>query len=544
MGKITTQEFDDNLKENINAIQSQRKSGDVFKALKATDANSEYGAGYNFSKLNNELHSLVSGDLSRNTSWLGNKSDLPVWVEMDVPFGVVIGDSISEGHPMLHGRLHPSGSNGFDADYPNQSGQLSYELGQITGLYFYNHGIGGQTSTQVWNRWRRDVLAENYDPNDGRGAKTLDEKPHCVFIVVGINDIFIGVDPKETRQNMVNMAKSARDNGVIAVFLNAGAHNAATAEQNKAISDLNKWMSEKLPVFGAQVVDFHRWSLDTDGSGVNGVFFADNVHPSSGGYKVLARYILDQVNELPVFFNGLLLESQLDPQNTPNRMARATNVTITIGSNSVNRILKPVESVFCPVHSDGTSRKMKIQINEIAIVTGVGLYVGFSKVKALLSTSPSIATQEKASTSLRIRRSENFTVTNSSEWTNVPMDQVVSDHIGMFDPVSAEITVKEEGLYMVGASALWSSVIETEFTSRAIRISKVDSLDVKRVIAKDIRSETPDDYTGVYNNCQGFFRLYAGEKILLESWHNSANAGGVQMLAVAYESIELYLVKV
>lgn len=83
--------------------------------------------------------------------WLKNN-------EFSMFTGVIIGNSIAEGHPAAHGRLHIPGG-GYDLSKPNEAGQISYYLEQLTGLKIYNHGIGGQRSDQIRDRWDRDALA-------------------------------------------------------------------------------------------------------------------------------------------------------------------------------------------------------------------------------------------------------------------------------------------------------------------------------------------------------------------------------------------------
>ena len=218
-------------------------------------------------------------------------------------FGVVIGDSIAEGHPGLHGRLHPNSSI-FDEDYEDQSGQLSYEFVKYTGLKWYNHGIGSQTSTQVWQRWQRDALAMEYDPGDGRGAKTLLAKPKYIYVHCGVNDLYqmeLQNALVVIKGNLENMARSAQDNQVIAIFGTIGPHNLTTPEKIQATLEINQWMKTELPKYGAYVVDFYEWGVDPIRPGkVDSTKFIDDVHPSKNGYVNYASYVFQQ---LPHMFN-------------------------------------------------------------------------------------------------------------------------------------------------------------------------------------------------------------------------------------------------
>ncbi|CAJ50250.1 SGNH/GDSL hydrolase family protein [Bordetella avium] len=214
------------------------------------------------------------------------------------PYAVVTGDSIAEGEIQRKGRLNVQGR--FVPDYPSQPGQLSYDLAQYSGVFHYNQGIGGQTSTQLRARWPRDVLAQTHDPADGRGARTLPEgtQPALVYLHVGINDIAAaGLPLQEMQNNFVYFADTTAQRGIPLVIDNIGAYLGMTDSMIEQTRAFNTWLKDDLARRYPHVrtVDYLDWS--SGGSGNYRVLapgkFADGVHPSAAGYQDFARYIHD-----------------------------------------------------------------------------------------------------------------------------------------------------------------------------------------------------------------------------------------------------------
>lgn len=219
------------------------------------------------------------------------------------PYAVVMGDSIAEGEIERKGRLNVQGR--FVPDYPSQPGQLSHELAAYSGVFHFNHGIGGQTSSQVRARWPRDVLARQFDPGDGRGPRTLPEgtRPDLVYLHAGINDIAMAQLPLQVMQdNFRYFAQSAADHGIVLVIDNVGAYLGMTDAMAAQARAFNDWLRNELaPAYpNVRIVDYLDWS-----SGGTQDFlklapgrFADGVHPSAQGYADFARYVHDTL-ELP-----------------------------------------------------------------------------------------------------------------------------------------------------------------------------------------------------------------------------------------------------
>jgi acyl-CoA thioesterase-1 len=145
--------------------------------------------------------------------------------------------------------------------------------------YAYNAGINGNTTAQMLARLERDVLSRD---------------PDTVFILGGTNDLLGGIPPAETIANLRAIVEGSREAGADvyvgtippqeAVPLAA----APTEQLNAAIVAL----AEQLDV---PVLDFHAALVESDGSYRDGLF-ADLVHPSAAGARVMARVARDALD--------------------------------------------------------------------------------------------------------------------------------------------------------------------------------------------------------------------------------------------------------
>jgi len=209
-------------------------------------------------------------------------------------YAVVVGDSIAEGEPQRKGRLNVQGQ--FVPDYPSQPGQLSYELAEFSGVFHFNHGMGGQTSTQVRARWPRDVLAEDFDPGDGRGPRTLPAGtlPRLVYLHVGINDVAYGATAATLQDNFSYFARTTAAHRIPLVIDNIGAWLGMTDAMIAQAGEVNRWLAQTLAARYANVavVDYLHWSSGgTDNFRVMAPgLFVDGLHPTAQGYIELARY--------------------------------------------------------------------------------------------------------------------------------------------------------------------------------------------------------------------------------------------------------------
>lgn len=210
------------------------------------------------------------------------------------PYAVVVGDSIAEGEPQRKGRLNMQGR--FVPDHVSQPGQLSYELAAASGVFHFNHGIGGQTSTAVRARWRRDVLSEDNDPGDGRGPRTLPAGalPQLAYLHVGINDVASGVPLSSLQDNFSYFAQSTHGRMILVVD-NIGAWLGMTDPMIEVATAFNRWLVDTLALRSPHVavVDYLSWS--SNGSNnfrtMSPERFADGLHPTMAGYADFAQFI-------------------------------------------------------------------------------------------------------------------------------------------------------------------------------------------------------------------------------------------------------------
>lgn len=282
-------------------------------------------SGYPASNLNNSpvrvLGSAITG------GWLAPLATTPPYIEVALPFGVVIGDSIAEGHPTTHGRLHPDGSAGFTQNYVSTAGQISFELSRMTGSHWYNHGIGSETSTQVAARFDRDVLGLTSNPGDGRGDKTLPGKPYIAVVVVGANDVGLGAAAATIQANMLAMLAKMKAANIIPVFTTVAPATSYTAAQRAVALAVNQWMLSTFAGMGAIVFDLYAWGSD-GADGLKPWLYVDNVHPSRAGYVQLAT---DLFTALPVSVCSatLRLDFKVAPGAQPASWAQPTKVQVS-----------------------------------------------------------------------------------------------------------------------------------------------------------------------------------------------------------------------
>lgn len=228
------------------------------------------------------------------TFQMGAARSAPVF-QAGKPYAVVIGDSIAEGEPQRKGRLNVFGQ--FKPQHPSEPGQLSYELAVRYGVFHFNHGMGGQNSTQVRARWMRDALGQQVDVGDGRPDRTLPAgtEPSTIFLHVGINDVAQGVTLAALQDNFSYFAESAAQRRIPLVVDNIGSWLGMTPEQIAVAKAFNEWLANDLAerYRNVTVVDYLHWSS----GGTNDFrvlapgLFADGVHPSMAGYVSLATYV-------------------------------------------------------------------------------------------------------------------------------------------------------------------------------------------------------------------------------------------------------------
>lgn len=309
------------------------------------------------------------------------------YFDLVLPYMVLIGDSISEGHPALHGRLHPTGTAGYDSGYVSQPGQLSYEFQKRFNVPVINQGIGGETSTQVKARWPRDVLAQTFNPGDGRGSKTLEfggQLPHAVYLHVGINDVFVGIPVSTIKDNFTYFAQSCRDNGIVLILDNIGVQSNISAGQTADAKSINSWLTGdfKINFPEVQVIDYLDWS--SNGTGYLNTLkpgaFADSVHPNKSGYASFASYSASKIIK-PVFLKSITLNSTTD--GTPGSFSRIIGFEF---NQSKYMISGPIATFSVGNLINGDNPISRLVPTNYEIISGLGgnQYSGFAEITAEL----------------------------------------------------------------------------------------------------------------------------------------------------------------
>lgn len=216
---------------------------------------------------------------------------------------ILIGDSIAEGHPLLHGRLHADWDMAQDLSKPNEVGQLSYYFEKIFAMSCVNQGIGGQSTNMMWRgRWERDVL-----PNDGTHESTnpYNFNPSIVYIHAGINDIG-GKAPQElTIGNIGKMVESALSLGATVYIDTIGPDKSIDLNTNEPFFDAELQQRARninayiwtLNGGKVHVIDYLKWASNgtMDFLTLKPGLFADTVHPNKEGYADFAKFVEESV---------------------------------------------------------------------------------------------------------------------------------------------------------------------------------------------------------------------------------------------------------
>lgn len=379
--------WDNELKKYI-VVQSSLVSKTNYD-INRLPAISKYDAGTglsaNESRVNYEFNDVDLTPYEYSNGPLGTGGEYGGWlangtsgdsISVSTAFGVVIGDSQAAGQPGNGtSRLHPSGASTFSPNLQDTYGTISYTLRQKTNMRWFNHGIGNQNSTQIKNRWGRDVLAQTVNVGDGRGSKTLQRKPNFVVVVAGANDVSQGVPLTTVYSNLLYMAKSARDNGIQAVFLNCPGDTNETAINYRRMDSLNLWMASGiLQSQDASVVDYNKWWKNptyNDNKHAQSLI-VDNIHPSSIGYDSLANVIFRSAR-LPVL-DSMIIYTPLSSAGFTG-YARPTTITLT----GKPYTLANQERVAIPITQKFTWDSIQVKINASTSVTGT-TYSGFSHI--------------------------------------------------------------------------------------------------------------------------------------------------------------------
>lgn len=147
-----------------------------------------------------------------------------------------------------------------------------------------NYGISGQTTSQMRERFQKQVI---------------DEKPDTVHFLMGTNDIAGNGGPysfAKTKENIEWMAKTAKSKNIkviIGSVLPAGAYHWRPSVKNSTarIKELNRWIKEFAAKEDLVYVDYFQ-AMSNENGAMKNELAEDGVHPNEEGYAVMQPLVL------------------------------------------------------------------------------------------------------------------------------------------------------------------------------------------------------------------------------------------------------------
>ncbi len=315
-----------------------------------------------YASSNAALFGLSSASVSPYpaNSWLSNNLTSP-YITLHTPRIVMIGNSITEGHPNTHGWLHTGGAN-----FP---GQISYTLEKLIGIPVINHGIASETVEQYRGRWRRDVLGDS-------AATRLIRKADYVIIGDAINDVFGSRTFEQIKADYEYLVASARANNIPAIIFTTSGHNSYASGSDTRFIEAQKVNAWLKGTYGEQgkggvlIYDYYKLVKSASNDyNLNAALMEDAIHPTKAAYYLVANDLYKKITEtdfIPTLKN-LVIHSAFDLTNPPSATGRPLSVTVTgSGGTSYTYTLDNV-----PVNVVGISKSFpadttyKVAINTV-----------------------------------------------------------------------------------------------------------------------------------------------------------------------------------
>lgn len=152
---------------------------------------------------------------------------------------VLLGDSTTAGTPYFRSPLEwpPTGAGNPLAQYGH------WIRREHPGWAIANRGVAGETTEQILARLRRDAL---------------DGKAGFVLILAGVNDVYQGISPERTQENLLRMYREAKAAAVVPIAATVLPFDRATPAQREALRALNAWLAEAAAREGVAVCDLNR----------------------------------------------------------------------------------------------------------------------------------------------------------------------------------------------------------------------------------------------------------------------------------------------
>lgn len=192
---------------------------------------------------------------------------------------IFIGDSIIAGHPAHYSYIESYATH----TAPNDT--ISYNFEQLTGHKTQNMGIGGQTTTQIWDRL---------------GTDTLITTPKYVVIEGGVNDVSLGVENATILANVENEIVACRNAGITPVLLLILPWTGGDANETNQVNYLNEQYQAFATEYpGTIIVDARQevgdYNETTTKWSIKPEYDADGVHFNAAGYAKIAEVLASEV---------------------------------------------------------------------------------------------------------------------------------------------------------------------------------------------------------------------------------------------------------
>ncbi|MGD1025096.1 MAG: SGNH/GDSL hydrolase family protein [Candidatus Sulfotelmatobacter sp.] len=148
---------------------------------------------------------------------------------------------------------------------------------------YLNRGIGGQTTPQMLDRFRQDVI---------------DLHPKVVVILAGTNDIAGNTGPmrlEDIEANYASMAELARAHDIIVIYSSVlpvhnytpRSHDLFAQRSPEKILELNRWLKSYCASSGCLYLDYFSAMVDDKGL-LKRDLADDGLHPNAAGFKIMA----------------------------------------------------------------------------------------------------------------------------------------------------------------------------------------------------------------------------------------------------------------
>ena len=316
-----------------------------------------------------------NGDKFINSSpnvsgWVNNNAG--EWIEFYLPFGVVIGDSIAEGHPNAHGRLHTS-AGVVNLDKANEEGQISYYFEKLLNMKIYNHGIGGQLTDSILSRFDRDVLGK--DVAVLVPTRTLNNKCKFCIVVAGTNDILNNKSTSFTINNLEQMIKKCEENNIYGVFYTLGVCQVYTSEQVTKVEEINKYLKSRLAYSShCSMFDYFEYVNDVSNYGKpKAGLMVDGTHPTKTTYAKIADKIYNEnllKSKIAIIPKYLNISTLINPDSGFSGLARPTVLKVEYNTG----VKKIINTNNVSLYQDEIPRENIIESAKITIISGIQPY--------------------------------------------------------------------------------------------------------------------------------------------------------------------------